>query len=396
MYDVIVVGLGPAGSTAAYHLAEKGLKVLALDKATFPRNKSCGGCISKKIERILDFDISEVLEDTVYGSILTYRLQRALHIMSDRPLAGNVRRDRFDHFLVEKAKRAGAEVLEGRRVDRVDGGQVDVNGPVTVRCGTGEVFKGRVLVAADGALGKMSRDFFGMNHRNATLSMAADIPYERAEELSGKIFLDFGDYPYGYAWIFPKKRLLSVGVTGDTRKYGGDIKEFFDSFVSNHYILKDLEVEKREGWTMPLFFKGKEETSMVKGRALLIGDAGHLVDPFLGEGIYYAVKSAQIAATVIHDGIVSGGLDLHSYNGLLKKEVYSELAAAAELSSLIYGDLKLWYHIIEKDPQVMHRYYDVLRGNDNYVNFYRWVSQKISARPWKVIQSWIESRVFMR
>jgi geranylgeranyl reductase family protein len=396
MYDVIVVGLGPAGSTAAYHLAEKGLKVLALDKATFPRNKSCGGCISKKTERILDFDISEVLEDTVYGSTLTYRCQRVLHIMSDRPLAGNVRRDRFDYFLVQKAKGAGAEVLEGRVVDRVDGGQEDEKGPIIVHCGTGEVFKGRVLVAADGALGKTSRDYFGMNHRECSLSMSADIPCERAGELSGKIFLDFGDYPHGYAWIFPKKRFLSVGVVGDTRKYGGSIREFFNSFVSNHYILKDLKVEKGEGWAIPVFFKGKEQSSMVRGRALLIGDAGHLVDPFLGEGIYYAVKSAQIAATVIHDGIVSGGLDLSHYNSLLKKKVYSELAAAAELSSIIYGDLKLWYYIIEKDPEVMHRYHDVIRGDDNYVNFYRWVSQKITARPWRFIQSWIESRFFMK
>jgi geranylgeranyl reductase family protein len=392
MYDVIVVGLGPAGSTAAYRLALKGLKVLALDKATFPRYKPCGGCISKKAERILDFDIKEVIEDTVYGSTVTYRYERELHIMSDRPFAGNVTRDRFDHFLVEKVKGAGAEVLEGRRVDWMDGGQEAAKDPVTVRCETGEVFKGRVLVAADGASGKTSRDYFGMNHKVCSFSITAEVPYDRAQELSGRIFLDFGAVPYGYAWIFPKKRVLSVGVAGDTRRYGGNIKEFFDSFVSSHYILKDLKIEKRKGSTIPLFYKRDEEPSMVKGRALLIGDAGHLVDPFIGEGIYYAVKSAQIAASVIYEGLISGDLDLSSYNRCIKKEVLKELAASEQLSALVYGNPKLWFRILEKSPEIMHRYYDVIRGDDDNVNFYGWVSQKIMARPWKVIGRWIESK----
>ena len=116
MHDVIVVGLGPAGSTAAYELASSGLRVLALDKEKFPRYKSCGGCISTKIERELDFDISGAVEDTVYGATFTYKSGRPVDIMSDRPVGYNVMRDRFDNLLVGKAREAGAEVIDGCRV----------------------------------------------------------------------------------------------------------------------------------------------------------------------------------------------------------------------------------------------------------------------------------------
>jgi geranylgeranyl reductase family protein len=390
MYDVIVVGQGPAGSTASYHLAQKGLKVLGLDKATFPRYKPCGGCISKKAERILDFDVKEVLEDIVYGATLTYRYERALEFTSDRPIAANTRRDRFDHLLVEKAKAAGAEVLEGRQVEKVDGLDETAKGPVTVLCKTGEVLKGKLVVLADGAAGKTTRGLFGTNHTERLLSIVAEVPYEGSDELSGRIYIDFGCVPYGYAWIFPKKDLISIGVAGDTLNSGVNIREIFNTFVTKHHVLKNVHVIRADAWTLPVFYTG--EPAMVKGRALLVGDAGGLVDRFLGEGIYTAVKSAQIAASVIYDGVVSGELDLTPYNRRLKEEFYNELAASTKLSSMIHSNPRLWYRIVEKDPDIMQRYFDVIRGDDNYVSFYGWISKKIMARPFKFLGRWIESR----
>ena len=116
MYDVIVVGLGPAGSIAALDLANKGLKVLALDKERFPRYKSCGGCISVKVDPIVDFDFSELIEDTVSGISFTFKSKRQIDVDSTRPIAYNVSRDRFDAFLLDKAQSAGVDIVEGTRV----------------------------------------------------------------------------------------------------------------------------------------------------------------------------------------------------------------------------------------------------------------------------------------
>ncbi len=388
MYDAIVVGLGPAGSTAAYTLAKAGLKVLGVDKARFPRYKSCGGCISTKIERILDFGITETIEQTIYGATFTYKSERTMDILSDRPVGHNVMRDTFDDFLLKKAKKAGAEVLEGVRVT----GGVDDGSSVTVTAADGRSFTGRVLVGADGASGVIGREFFGLNPREAAVSITAEVPYDRVKTDYGrKLFIDFGGVPYGYAWIFPKKEFLSVGIAGDALKVGGRIKEYFNSFVETHAALKGLDVKERVGWTVPIYYDGASPS--VKGRVLLVGDTGHLVDPFLGEGIFYAVRTAKAAASAIIDTIMGGTeVDLSSYQAYLEKEICPEFKAAGKLSDLVYNHPRLWYSIIEKDPDIMQRFYNVIRGEEGADSFYTWVYGKIRSKPWKVLRRWIDSR----
>lgn len=386
-YDVIVAGLGPAGSTAAYTLAKSGLKVLGLDKEKFPRYKSCGGCISTKIERILDFSIKEVIEDTIYGATYTYKSERAMDIISDRPVGYNVMRDRFDHFLVEKAKEAGAEIIEGCRVKSVE----DHGDHVSVTCANGEVYKAKVLVGADGSSGLVGRQVFGLNPKEAAVSITAEVPYDReTANYKGKLFIDFGGVPYGYGWIFPKEKYLSVGLAGDTCKVGGKIKEYFNSFAGSHPALTNLKVEERIGWTVPIYYDGAPAS--VKGRVVLVGDTGHLVDPFLGEGIYYAIRTAKAASSVIINSMASGSMDLTPYQEWLEKEILPEFKAAEKLSDLVYNHPRLWYSIVEKDHEIMLRFYDVIRGEEDCDTFYTWVYNKIRSKPWKVIRRWIDSR----
>ena len=112
VYDTLVVGMGPAGATAAYQLSRAGLSVLGLDKATHPRYKVCGGGLSARIDRILEDDYKSVVEHTIYGIQFSYRGADPFFLDSSSPIAYMVMRDRFDHFLVEKARRVGTEVHE--------------------------------------------------------------------------------------------------------------------------------------------------------------------------------------------------------------------------------------------------------------------------------------------
>lgn len=387
MYDAIVVGLGPAGSTAARDLAGAGLRVLGIDKETFPRYKSCGGCISTKIERILDFDISGAVEEKVKGATYTYKSGRAMDILSDRLVGYNVMRGTFDALLLSKAKEAGAEIIEGvRAVKAVDNGQ-----SVEVRLADGRAFEGKVLVGADGSSGFVGRELFGLDPKEAAVSITAEAPLPRgARGYSEKLFIDFGSVPYGYAWIFPKENYLSVGIAGDACKVGGRIKDYFNEFVTTHEALKGLDMTRKMGWTVPIYYDGAAPS--VKGRVIVIGDTGHLVDPFLGEGIYYAIRTAKSAASVIIDNI-RGARELWAYQEWLEREIHPEFKAAGKLSDLVYNHPRLWYSILEKDPDIMLKFYDVIRGEANCASFYDGVLAKVKSKPWKILRGWIESRL---
>ncbi len=385
MYDAIVAGLGPAGSAAAYFLAKAGLKVLGVDKETFPRYKSCGGCISTKIDGLFDFDISPAIEETVYGASFTYKSERPLDIISERPIGYNVMRNTFDHLLLASAREAGAEVVEGARVVSVE----DSGASVKVGLHGARSCEARVLVGADGASGLIGRELFGLRPREAAVSITAEVPHKRElRDYSGRLFIDFGCVPHGYAWVFPKREFLSVGIAASASK-AGRIREHFNAFASSHAVLKGLKTGPTTGWTVPVYYDGAP--SPVKGRVVLVGDTGHLVEPFLGEGIYYAAFTAKAASSVILD-YIGGKAGLEAYPERLEAEVLPGFRSALKLSDLVYNYPRLWYGIIERDPQIMLRYYDVIRGVEECSAFYSWALDKVKSKPWKVLRSWIETR----
>ncbi|GMR04348.1 MAG: geranylgeranyl reductase family protein [Thermodesulfobacteriota bacterium] len=387
VYDAIVVGLGPAGSTAAYTLAKAGLNVVAFDKAKFPRYKSCGGCISTKVEGMLDFDMSGVVEDTVMGAVFTYKSGRTMEILSDRPVGYNVMRDRFDNLLMEKAREAGAEVVEGCRVMSIR----DAADCVSVTTSLEKTFSARFLVGADGASGFVGREYFGLDPREAAVSITAEVPLNgnSLENIRGKLFIDFGLVPGGYGWIFPKQKCLSVGLAGDIGKVRGKVKDYFSRFVGSHGVLRDMDVSERTGWTVPIFYNNN--FNAVKGRVVVAGDTGHLVDPFLGEGIYYAIKTGRAAASAISECVRKGTTDLGPYQEWLERDIYPEFRSAEKISNLVYNHPRLWYSILERDPEIMRRYYGVIRGEESNESFYGWIWSKIRSKPWKVLRGWLKN-----
>ena len=384
-YDVIIAGLGPGGATAAYELALKGLNVLAFDKEKFPRYKPCGGCLSLKAEKILPFDFKAVVEDTAYGAVFTFKSKRPVSIISQRPVGYNVNRDRFDNLLKEKAREAGAVVREGERVIGIE----ECNDYVSIKTSGGS-YKARILVGADGANSIVARKVLGFDSKMCAMAIEAEIPFkkERLAALKGRLLIDFGCIPHGYGWVFPKSKNLSVGIAGISYKVKGKTKEYFHNYVKKEKTLVGLDINNVHGWTIPYFHDAGQRIG--KGRTLAIGDAAHLADPFLGEGIYYAIRSAQLAAKVVSERIEDATVDVNPYNKAVALELYPELKAAAKLGRLVYSFPKLWYNIIEAEPSLMESYYEVVRGEKGYEDFYSNVISRVKARPWGFITMWLK------
>lgn len=370
VYDVIVAGLGPAGATVARALAGRGIRVLGLDKARFPRHKPCGGCLSRKIERILEPDFRSLVERDIYGMTFCLKNGAAVHIRDHAPVAYTITRSRFDTYLVDKARRAGAKILEEETVKgfRSDGNTVEV---ITDR----GHYRARVIVGADGANSVIARSA-GLPHlgwKGVLLEGEVSIPLKRLNTLIDEVIIEFGIIPFGYGWIFPKADHLSIGVGGLHRKIGNP-KPHYREFLRRHRILEDIREEKLYGHTLPVYTKRRPFS---RGNCLLVGDATGLVDPFIGEGIYYAIRSGQIAAEVIASALSTTFPDLSHYDILIEKEIWSELRDARKIAKLVYALPDLFSRITAAHPELLRAYFDVLRGEQSYTFFNRKLRRRV-------------------
>jgi flavin-dependent dehydrogenase len=160
-YDAIIVGAGPAGSTAALALAREGASVLLLDRARFPRDKPCGGGVTLRAASCLDIDLSPVVERTIMGARFSLRLGPSFQRRYEGPLTYMTQRSRLDAFLAEAAAAAGAAFHDGEPVRAVEVGSDGASAStlsraVTVRTDRGS-YASTVLIGADGANGVTGR-----------------------------------------------------------------------------------------------------------------------------------------------------------------------------------------------------------------------------------------------
>jgi geranylgeranyl reductase family protein len=369
-YDAVVVGMGPAGATAAYELSRAGLSVLAIEKETHPRYKVCGGGLSARIDRILEDDYKSVVEHTIYGIQFSYRGADPLSLDCSSPIAYMVMRDRFDHFLVEKARQVGTEVHEDEPVTSCR--QLPDGIEVTTDRGR---YLAKVLIGADGANSLVAQQLFPGRRSRRMATLESEIPIGPAPHYpgTGRALIDIGATPAGYAWIFPKQERLSIGV-GDLRGGLASPKKIFDQFVRDEKGLAPWKVPQPVGHPLPLFSEhsgaNRESVGLVSGRALLVGDAGHLVDPLFGEGIYYAVRSGQLAAESILSQVKDERRSLADYEEAVRREIYEEFRVAVRMASIVYSYPRLCHRLLPRYQHIVMLYYDVLRGRETYQTFY--------------------------
>lgn len=369
-YDVIVVGGGPGGATAARYCAKAGLKTLLIEKERLPRYKPCGGCLSAKTVRLLDFDLTPVIENTIYGAKFTYCSKDPFSIESKKPIAFLVMRDRFDQFLVDKALEAGSKILDDQKVTKVEEGA----GGIQVELAKGMKFRCQVLVGADGSESMVARSLSLQPQKNDGYGVAVEsetpfnssVPFPKEEFQF--VHLDFGRVPNGYGWVFPKKEWLSIGIGGmfrETKKMNPH--QYFKSFIKGLSYIPDGKAGKVIGHLLPSFYDERQKVS--QGRVLLVGDAAHLMDPLQGEGIYYAVRSGMLAAEAILEWKQEGTSPSDFYQKAVRLDICENLKWALTLSHIVFRFTKLAYRTLKRYPELGEIYIQVLEGSENYQGF---------------------------
>jgi len=362
VFDVVVVGAGPSGSTASYILAREGLRVALVEKAKLPRQKACGGGLTPKTVALLR-ELGLLSESVPMNACdalrVFYRWRHLFDINGARVFI--TKRDIFDYSLAKRAAEAGAALFERTSVTGIK----ELGGSIKVVTESGSTLSAEVVVGADGVYSTVAKAL-GRKWRKRDLSIAAVtlLSLQENTNLEKSVCeLHFGITRYGYCWVFPVSDaggVFNVGC-GTTLDYSKLLLEAFQRFTRrfNLNYRPDARVH-----LIPTPSKFKREL-FGTGRVLLVGDAAGLVDPWFGEGIYYAVKSAFYASRAILD--VWGREDiLDSYNHFLAEHILPDLNYARVFRRVFYLRVGTMLRIIGDSKRLKQALINLLEGEVRY------------------------------
>lgn len=331
LYDVTIVGTGPAGSLLAYKLARAGWAVLLLEKKKLPRYKTCGGGLTQRALDLIPFDIDGVIEDRAHTIRLRVDYQTAFTQTCQPPAVHLVMRDRLDDRLAQHAVANGAVLLDHTRFISLSGSP----GNLTIQTSAGS-FRTRVIVGADGVYSRVARALQLPIKFRIMPALEAElmVPPATLSRFAGTIYFDFGVTPGGYAWFFPKKNHLSAGILARQRP-AKQLKPHFLHYLARNGLHREADIRSLRLHPIPC--RPDRRNRYADERGLIVGDATGLVDPVTGEGIYYALKSTGIAAIAIEMHLNHGQPLTHHYSRNIKMEIESEILRADILARILYS-----------------------------------------------------------
>ncbi len=358
--DVIVVGAGPAGSTAATYLARAGLDVLLLEKSAFPREKVCGdGLTPRGVKQLIDLGIDTREENgwlhnkglRVVGGGVTMELDWPE--LATFPNYGVVRpRQDFDEMLANTAKAAGARlhenttvtkaIIENGRVVGVEAKQGPEKNPVTYRA--------PITVACDGVSARLALSVGLQKDDDKPMGVAVrryySSPRTKDDYLEShlELWAPDGKLLPGYGWIFGMGDgtvNVGLGILSTSKAYGTTdyrqlLRSWLDGTPEEWGFREENATSRIGGAALPMGLNRKPHYS--KG-LVLVGDAGGMVNPFNGEGIGYAMESAKIASESVVQALARTGVNrehaLHGYPVRIEQALGSYYRLGNVFSKLI-------------------------------------------------------------
>jgi geranylgeranyl reductase family protein len=359
--DVLIVGAGPAGALAARQLARGGAAVRLLD-ASHPREKPCGGGLTERcvamaggvLSRLPHVEIERVRFESppVGRSPYPPPPRRPPSITVDIPRGSGagprsplvvVSRLAFDRALVDDAREAGADLIPERAVD------VEVDDRAVCVTTRQRRWRGRYLIGADGANSlvrrRLSRPFPASHWSLATGVFAAGAS-------SREIVVRFVRQPPGYIWSFPRADHLAIGICAPADAASAPaLRDHLGRWLASQNLARGCAMTPYS-WPIPSLPAHAWAGGVPAGpRWLLAGDAAGLVDPLTREGIYYALRSGELAARCL---LGSGPEPTREYARAVQAELVSELALSARARGTFFSPLvtRLWIDVLRESPRV--------------------------------------------
>ncbi|NOH12527.1 MAG: geranylgeranyl reductase family protein [Chloroflexi bacterium] len=393
MYDVVIVGAGPGGSATAHFLAQGGLDVLLLDKAEFPRDKTCGDALSPRALAVID-EMGLKTRLRQYGAasqevefVAPNGRSVHAHIPKHAGLSSETRivpRFELDNLLFQRTLESGVTSEQGVHVTgvEIEAGKVTVQGR---RKGKQIAFQAQLLVIATGASSKLLLQLGILEEQPQTM-LASRVYYKDIQNLPQRLIFRYDDIVLpAYNWIFP--------VSSSSANIGAG---FFRVGANAHKMPKTSQtaLEKfLQTSSLKSLLKGARQSGPVKGyplrvdfstartydeRIIIVGEAAGLVNPLTGEGIDYSLESAQIAAEFICDAFMQGEFSaeaLSGYDALLREQFQDQFVANTRIRDLFFGNaiaLNSLMKAMSKDENINQIVLNIALGQGKAKELFHW------------------------
>ncbi|HLP49299.1 MAG TPA: geranylgeranyl reductase family protein [Chitinophagales bacterium] len=356
--DVLIIGAGPAGASAALFLAKKGIASVIVDKESFPRDKICGDALSGKAVEVLNkLDKTLVPEIAAHDKFLgsygvTFvapngqSLRVPFQTKKEKTTAPGFisKRIDFDNWLVEKVKASkhiqlyvGTEIRHYRREA----------GSILADANNGTTYSAKIVIACDGAYSTFTKDIAGIKTEPEHNCFGLRAYYKNVNGLDQENFIELHflkEFLPGYFWIFPLPNggaNIGVGMRADKmHDKKVNLKKSFESILANNPVMKErFDGAERVGdiklFGLPL---GSKKRTLSGDNFLLCGDAAMLIDPFTGEGIGNAMFSGLYAANQVERSLQQNNFSaasMQQYDKELYGRLWSELLLSYRMQQLV-------------------------------------------------------------
>jgi geranylgeranyl reductase family protein len=323
IWDVAVIGAGPAGAMAALAAASRNKRVVILERFRIPRYKTCAGGLIGASMSMIPEGVTPPIRATATSFTFSLRGRSERTKNSDAPLVNLVQRAEFDALLIGAATGAGAAVYD-RTVVMHLAAEDDV---MRITTGNrGDVWA-RIVVGADGSAGRSSA-YVGVVFDQVDLGLEVELatPSDQSGHWADRILIDWGTIPGAYGWVFPKGDTLSVGVIAE-RGNPDLTRTYLNDFLS-HLHLDQVGAVVSSGH---LTRCRASDSPLYRDRVLVAGDAAGLLEPWTREGISFAMRS----------GAIAGRAAARAAAAMSAADVTSALAAYAdEISSTLEPEMR--------------------------------------------------------
>jgi menaquinone-9 beta-reductase len=381
-FDLVVVGAGPGGSSAAYYAAKAGLNTLLVDRQEFPRDKTCGdGLMPHAASEVALMGLADWLDEPQHGRFTGFSIYTSTALLKQSvpptlhgPHGYVARRQETDAKLLERAVSAGADLRTGTRAtDLTRSASGRVTGIEAANGGDPMRFDAPIVVVADG-IGGFAGD--GMKaHQNAVARRQYFRGVEGPDKQNLQVFIteDMNSHGAGYGWVFylgDGTANVGAGVsTAALSRTGRNLKDFYDRFLEEPEMVEWLQNATPEGppksWSLKMGMWGAKRYGQ---GAMAVGDAGSMVHPISGEGVGYALESGRLAATWAHEAHARDDFSasvLSGYERQLRHRRAREHLSGYALVNLVPNLMMIepLFKACEKDPEARRTLVEAFTGD---------------------------------